>query len=48
MMRGWPAGQTDYILLWQGLALILLAGVCQTLSKKCATLPWRWLGLFTR
>ena len=46
MILEWLAGQLDYILLWHGLALALLPGLCQTLSRKCAALPWRWLGLF--
>ena len=46
MNHTWLAGQLDYILLWHGLALVLLAGVCLKLSPARPQMPWRWLGLF--
>jgi len=43
MMRDWLAGQLDYIVLWHGLASVILAGVCLRLREP---LPFRWLALF--
>ncbi len=46
MSNTWLTGQIDYLLLWHGLALAMLAGVCIKLSRSQALMSWGWLGLF--